>query len=250
MVRNASLRRLYVDHTLSNAQRVPLSQDQAHYLFNVMRMAVGDAVVLFNGSDGEWQATIAEAGKKGGVLICDAQTRPQTAPSDLWLMCAPIRKERMAFVVEKAVELGVSKIMPVQTEYTQGANRMRTDKLQATAIEAAEQCEGLSVPDVLELQKLKTALSNWDTNRKILHCDEPLAGSDAQTGLSKFARPAGPWAVLIGPEGGFSPAEKELLGSNLQDTIVPISLGPRILRAETAAVAALTLWQSTLGDWA
>ena len=165
-------------------------------------------------------------------------------------MCAPIRKERMAFVVEKAVELGVSKIMPVQTEYTQGANRMRTDKLQATAIEAAEQCEGLSVPDVLELQKLKTALSNWDTNRKILHCDETLAGSDAQTGLSKFARPAGPWAVLIGPEGGFSPAEKELLGSNLQDTIVPIGLGPRILRAETAAVAALTLWQSTLGDWA
>ena len=250
MVRNASLRRLYVDHTLSNAQRVPLSQDQAHYLFNVMRMTAGDTVVLFNGSDGEWQATIAEARKKGGVLICDTQTRPQTAPPDLWLMCAPIRKERMAFVVEKAVELGVSKIMPVQTEYTQGANRMRTDKLQATAIEAAEQCEGLSVPDVLELQKLKTALSNWDTNRKILHCDESLAGTSAQTGLSKFTRPAGPWAILIGPEGGFSPAEKELLGSSLQNTIVPIGLGPRILRAETAAVAALTLWQSTLGDWA
>jgi len=250
MVRNASLRRLYVDHPLSAAQRVPLSRDQAHYLFNVMRMAVGDEVVLFNGADGEWQASVAEAGKKGGVLTCDQQTRPQTMPPDLWLLCAPIRKERMAFVVEKAVELGVSKIVPVQTEFTQGANRLRQDKLQATALEAAEQCEALYVPDVLEVQKLKTVLSGWDSTRKIMHCDEGMAGVNGQAGLAQFTRPAGPWAILIGPEGGFSPDERSYLADTLQNTIVPIGLGPRILRAETAAVAAMTLWQATLGDWA
>ena len=244
------MRRLYVEHPLSPAQRVPLSRDQAHYLFNVMRMAVGDTVILFNGADGEWQASIAETGKKGGVLVCDTQTRPQTSPPDLWLLCAPIRKERMTFAVEKAVELGVSKIIPVQTDFTQGANRVRQDKLQATAIEAAEQCERLSIPKVTDVQKLNTLLSHWDAPRKILHCDEGMADVTNQTGLSQFSRPAGPWAVLIGPEGGFSPAEKEYFGTVSKDTIVPIGLGPRISRAETAAVAALTLWQSTLGDWA
>jgi len=197
MVRNASLRRLYVDHPLSPAQRVPLSRDQAHYLFNVMRMAVGDDVVLFNGADGEWQARVIDAGKKAGVLECTTQTRQQSMPSDLWLLCAPIRKERMAFV-----------------------------------------------------QKLKPLLSNWNTERMILHCDEDMANSNNQTGLSNFQRPPGPWAILVGPEGGFSPAEKSHLSTSLENTIVPIGLGPRILRAETAAVAALTLWQVTLGDWA
>ncbi len=249
MVRNASLRRLYVDHPLSAAQRVPLSRDQAHYLFNVMRMTVGDSVIVFNGADGEWQASVSEAGKKGGVLVCDQQTRVQSTPPDLWLLCAPIRKERMAFMVEKAVELGVSKIVPVQTEFTQGANRVRQDKLQATATEAAEQCEALYVPQVLDVQKLKTVLSQWDAERMILHCDEDMADAQAHNGLSQFTRPAGPWAILIGPEGGFSPDEKASLTNDHQGTILSIGLGPRILRAETAAVAAMTLWQATLGDW-
>ncbi len=249
MVRNASLRRLYVDHPLSAAQRVPLSRDQAHYLFNVMRLSAGDQVIVFNGTDGEWLADVAEAGKKGGVLACATQTRPQTTPPDLWLLCAPIRKERMAFVVEKAVELGVSKIVPVQTEYTQGANRVRQDKLQATAIEAAEQCEALSVPQVLEVQKLKSALASWPTDRKILHCDESLSLKQGHSALTQFSRPAGPWAILIGPEGGFSTTETDHLRTALPDTIVPIGLGPRILRAETAAIAAMTLWQAHLGDW-
>lgn len=235
--------RLYVEHPLSPAQRVPLSRDQAHYLFGVMRLSLGEDVLVFNGADGEWRTQVAEAGKKGGVLTCVTQTQPQENPPDLWLLIAPIRKERMAFAVEKAVELGVSRIVPVQTDFTQDAKRLRIDKLQATAVEAAEQCEATYVPTLAPLQKLAPLLSAWDPARTIMFCDE---SKRTGTGLPAHLGD-GRAAILIGPEGGFSPAERDQLHSHSQAT--PVSLGPRILRAETAAVVALTLWQSQFGDW-
>ncbi|MFG5383954.1 16S rRNA (uracil(1498)-N(3))-methyltransferase [Yoonia sp. R2-816] len=238
----ASKVRLFVDHPLGEGQSVPLSREQAHYLFGVMRLPVGAVLSLINGKDGEWDAEVAEAGKKGGVLVCRAQTQALQMPPDLWLLFAPIRKERTAFIVEKAVEMGAARIMPVQTAFTQNADRIRQDKLQAHAVEAAEQCGGTFVPPVDGLAKLDRVLSDWPEGRQLMFCDELLIG-DA------VALPAipGPWAILIGPEGGFSDAERDRLRS--LPFAHPISLGPRILRADTAAVAALTVWQQALGDW-
>ena len=237
--------RLFVEHALGAGQPVPLTHDQAHYLFGVMRLAVGAAVLLFNGRDGEWRADVAEAGKRGGILICGVQTKPLQMPPDLWLLFAPIKKARTDFIVEKAVEMGVSRIMPVQTQHTH-ADRIRQDKLQAHAMEAAEQCGATVVPQVAELAGLDRALAGWDAGRRILWCDEDLAaGSFALTG--GIADRGQPWAILIGPEGGFSLREQERLRG--MACVVPVSLGPRILRADTAAVAALTLWQAALGDW-
>ncbi|MFD1912710.1 16S rRNA (uracil(1498)-N(3))-methyltransferase [Halodurantibacterium flavum] len=234
--------RLFVDHPLSAGQSVPLSRDQAHYLFAVMRLGAGAPVALFNGRDGEWLAEVAEAGKRGGVLVCSAQTRPLQPPPDLWLMFAPIKKARTDFIVEKATELGAARIIPVQTAHT-NSERIRQDRLQAHAVEAAEQCGGTFVPEVAGLQPLDRVLSGWDSTRRILWCDEALAGPH-QT-LSDAAQ--GPYAILIGPEGGFSEGERARLGG--LPFVTPVALGPRILRADTAAVAALTLWQAHLGDW-
>ena len=242
MARNPPRVRLYVDHPLEARERVTLSRDQAHYLFGVMRLGAGDLVFLFNGQDGEWRAQVVEAGKKGGVLDCIERTRPLQAPPDLWLVFAPIRKERAAFIVEKATELGAARIVPVQTAFTQGSNRVRQDKLQAHAVEAAEQCEGTFVPEVSEMVKFDALLRDWDPTRRILFCDERRVG-DAVT----LPDAGGPWAIFIGPEGGFSQDEHARLSG--MACAHAISLGPRILRADTAAVAALTLWQSALGDW-
>ena len=235
--------RLFVEHPLGPGQPVPLTTDQAHYLFGVMRLAVGAAVLLFNGSDGEWRAEVAGAGKRGGILVCSVQTKSLQMLCDLWLMFAPIRKARTDFIVEKAVELGVARIMPVQTQHTH-ADRIRQDRLQAHAMEAAEQCGATMVPQVADLAALDRVLAGWDSARRILWCDEGLAR--APTALSSGARGL-PWAILIGPEGGFSDREQSKLRA--MDCVVPLSLGPRILRADTAAVAALTLWQAKLGDW-
>ena len=235
--------RLFVEHTLGAGQPVPLTHDQAHYLFGVMRLGVGASVLLFNGCDGEWRADVAEAGKRGGILICIMQTKPLQMPPDLWLLFAPIKKARTDFIVEKAVELGVARIMPVQTQHTH-ADRIRQDKLQAHAMEAAEQCGATVVPQVAELVGLEKVLTGWQAKRRILWCDEGLAGLPSALGQSARGQP---WAILIGPEGGFSDREQERLRA--MDCVVPISLGPRILRADTAAVAALTLWQAALGDW-
>ena len=236
--------RLYVEHPLGPGQPVPLAGDQAHYLFNVMRLGPGAAVVLFNGRDGEWRAEVATVGKRGGGLICLAQTRPLQMPPDLWLLFAPIKKARTDFIVEKATEMGVARIVPVQTAHT-NSERIRQDRLQAHAVEAAEQCGGTYVPAVTELMALDRVLADWPQDRRILWCDEALLGARAAL-LRDGVR--GPWAILIGPEGGFSEAERGRLGAMPQ--VVPASLGPRILRADTAAVAALTLWQAVLGDWA
>lgn len=238
----ASKVRLYVDHPLGEGQTVPLTREQAHYLFGVMRLDTGAVLSLINSRDGEWDAQIAQAGKKGGILQCQTQTRPLQAPPDLWLLFAPIRKERTAFIVEKAVEMGTARILPVQTAYTQSANRIRQDKLQAHAIEASEQCGGTFVPPVDDLVKLDRLLADWPADRQLMFCDELLIGDPV--GLPDMP---GPWAILIGPEGGFSTAEREKLRA--LRFAHPVSLGPRILRADTAAVAALTLWQQALGDW-
>ncbi|WP_170448582.1 16S rRNA (uracil(1498)-N(3))-methyltransferase [Ruegeria arenilitoris] len=235
--------RLYVDHPLGAGQSVPLTREQAHYLFGVMRLAVGGQVGLFNGRDGEWLAEVAESGKRGGVLSCLEQTRPLQLPPDLWLLFAPIKKARTDFIVEKAAEMGAAKIMPVQTAFT-NSERIRQDRLQAHAVEAAEQCGGTFVPEVCDLQRLDKLLDNWPYGRQLMFCDEVEAGSALRLAAQDKGRP---WAILIGPEGGFSDAERQRL-KDLPCTHV-VSLGPRILRADTAAVAAMTLWQQTLGDW-
>lgn len=233
--------RLFVDHPLGEAQSVPVSRDHANYLFNVMRLKVGAQVALFNGADGEWRAEVVVAGKRGGVLMCAEQTAPQVMPPDLWLLFAPIKKARTDFIVEKAAELGVARICPVQTERT-NADRIRQDKLQAHAMEAAEQCGGTFVPPVDEIRPLGRVLGAWDKSRAVVFADE------GDVGQAVGALPDGPAAILIGPEGGFSAVERERLRG--LPFVTTISLGPRILRADTAAVAALTLWQMAKGDWA
>lgn len=233
--------RLYVDQPLAPGQAVALSQDQAHYLTGVMRLAEGAAILLFNGKDGEWRATLAQAGKRNAIALCDAQTKPLHLPPDLWLLFAPIKKARTDFIVEKAVELGVSRILPVQTRHT-NSDRIRQDRLQAHAIEAAEQCGATSVPEVADLTQLDKLLAQWPTDRRLYWCDETALGQPATITPTE-----GPAAILIGPEGGFSADEAAKLRG--KPHVTPISLGPRILRADTAAVAALTLWQAACGDW-
>jgi 16S rRNA (uracil1498-N3)-methyltransferase len=235
--------RLYVDQALAQGQAVAVNADQAHYLFNVMRLARGAAVSLFNGCDGEWRAEVAEAGKRGGILICTEQTAPLRLPPDLWLAFAPIKKARTDFIVEKATELGAARIIPVQTRHT-NAERIRQDRLQAHALEAAEQCGATSVPEVSDLTSLDKFLTTFPTERKLLWCDEAMVGQAPALSGSRGEK----WAILIGPEGGFSADEQQRLRALPQ--IHPTALGPRILRADTAAVAALTLWQAALGDWA
>jgi 16S rRNA (uracil1498-N3)-methyltransferase len=234
--------RLHIDHPLTAGERVTLSRDQAHYLFGVMRLGAGDDVLLFNGRDGEWRAGVLESFKRGGVLECLEHTAAQRMPPDVWMVFAPIRKERTSFIVEKAVELGAARIVPIQTEYTQDAKRARQDKLQAHALEATEQCGATFVPPVDAVQKFGKMLDGWDPARRILFCDETMAGKSPTVPTDP-----GPWAIFIGPEGGFSPSEAARLRE--MENTHPISLGPRILRADTAAVAALTLWQTVLGDW-
>jgi 16S rRNA (uracil1498-N3)-methyltransferase len=235
--------RLYVDQALALGQPVAVLPEQANYLFNVMRLTAGAQVLLFNGRDGEWSAQVTQAGKRGGILLPQTQTAPLRLPPDLWLLFAPIKKARTDFIVEKAVELGVARVQPVQTRHT-NSERVRQDRLQAHAIEAAEQCGASFVPEVCDLISLEKLLAQWPTDRRILWCDESLIG--AATALVE--EPAGQaWAILIGPEGGFSLDEQKRLRAMPQ--VLPVSLGPRILRADTAAVAAITLWQAQLGDW-
>ena len=232
--------RLYVDQPLAAGQPVAVGDAQANYLFNVMRLSVGATVKLFNGQDGEWLASVEHAGKRQGILRCTTQSAALMPPPDLWLVFAPIKKARTDFIVEKAVEMGAARILPVQTRFTN--ERIREDKLRAHAIEAAEQCQATYVPPVDDLIPLDKLLATWNPTRRMLWADEGLQGRAAL-----LQAPPGPWAILIGPEGGFSPEERTKLRA--LPFVTPISLGPRILRADTAAVAALTLWQTALGDW-
>ncbi|RGP36751.1 16S rRNA (uracil(1498)-N(3))-methyltransferase [Pseudotabrizicola alkalilacus] len=234
--------RLYVDQPLGAGQAVAVGPEQATYLFAVMRLPVGAAVLLFNGRDGEWLARVVDAGKRRGALLCEAQTKALQLPPDLWLLFSPVRKERTHFIVEKAVELGVARLVPVTTRFTQ-SERWRQDKHLAHAIEAAEQCGATFVPEVGEVQPLERVVADWPADRALLWADEALAG---RSGVGAIPV-GGPAAILVGPEGGFSDEEKARLRG--LPFVRPISLGPRILRAETAAVAALVLWQAAAGDW-
>ncbi|WP_238941241.1 16S rRNA (uracil(1498)-N(3))-methyltransferase [Jannaschia sp. Os4] len=239
--------RLHVTGPLGPGQRVETSPAQGHYLANVMRLGPGDAVEVFDGRSGGWRAEIETAGKRGAALVCAAPVRAQRDPPDVWLCFAPVKKARTDFIVEKAVELGASRIVPVLTRFT-NSERVRVDRLQAHAVEAAEQCGGTFVPAVAEPVRLDRLLDAWD-DRALVFADETLSADPdwAGSGREAAALPPAPAAILIGPEGGFSPEERNRLRAMKQAW--PIALGPRILRADTAAVAALALWQAAQGDW-
>ena len=243
MSREAGKIRLHLVADLSENVDIALERSQAHYLFGVMRLGVGATVSVFNGRDGEWLAEVVEAGKRGGLLRAMHQTRAQSVPPDLWLAFAPIKKARTDFIAEKACEMGCRRLVPVFTAFT-NSERVNTERLAAHCVEAAEQCGLVTVPEVCAPRPLQGFLSDLGA-RRVMFCDESGAGAPAASVLAEAGR--GPWAVLIGPEGGFAPQEAERLRA--METAYPVSLGPRILRADTAAVAALALWQSVLGDW-
>jgi 16S rRNA (uracil1498-N3)-methyltransferase len=209
-----------------------------------MRRGAGDEVACFNGADGEWRCVVEQVGKRAVILRAVAQERPQAAGPHLVLIVALVKRGRLETIVEKAAELGAAAVQPVVTERT-NADHTREDRLRTIAIEAAEQTGRLDVPEIRTPLKLDKLLSGWEPGRRLLFCDE---AGDAKPVLEALAgQPAGPWAILIGPEGGFAPAERERLRA--LDYAVPATLGPRILRADTAAISALTLWQAALGDW-
>ncbi len=239
--------RLYVEAPLAAGQAVVLAAAQSHYLKNVMRTAAGAAVRLFNGRDGEWLATIESLGKKGAALAVTARTRRQQPEPDLWLCFAPIKKARIDFVAQKACEMGVSALQPVMTRHTQ-VTRVNTERLRANAIEAAEQCARLSVPDVFPPRKLDDLVAGWPAGRHILLLDETQTGIPIVDTLRRRGNARGrPWAVFVGPEGGYAPEELDLL--RRLPNVTPVGLGGRLLRADTAAIAALACWQAVLGDW-
>ena len=251
--------RLHVEDDLREGLSLAATEAQARYLLTVMRRTPGDDVLLFNGRDGEWRARIDAAGKRGCTLTPLTQTRPQAFGPDLDLVIALVKRAPLELIVEKATELGVRRIVPVTTRRT-NAGHTNVDRLHAIVVEAAEQTGRLDPPSVHEPQPLDRLLASWEAGRRLMFCDE--GGDDPSDpfwgGANGRARPAlaalrteapgAPWAVLIGPEGGFAPEEQATLRGLAFAT--PVSLGPRILRADTAAIAALTLWQSALGDWA
>lgn len=243
--------RLYVDAPLAAGATVAASAEQHHYLRNVMRTPAGAAVRLFNGRDGEWLATVEPLGKKGAALAVTAQTRRQAPEPDLWLCFAPVKKARIDFVAQKASELGVSALQPVITRHTQVA-RVNEARLRANAVEAAEQCARLTVPAVFPPRKLDALIGDWPANRRILLLDETQPGIPIVDTLRRYSKACGeargrPWAVFVGPEGGYAPEELDLL--RRLANVTPVGLGGRLLRADTAAVAALACWQAVLGDW-
>lgn len=235
--------RLYLDAPLAPGAEIALGRDASTYLFAVMRLGEGALCRVFNGRDGEWRAEVAQANKRGGRLRTLEQLRLPAAPPDLWLLFAPIKKARTDFIVEKAAELGCRRILPVTTARTQ-SERVNVERLQAHAIEAAEQCELVFAPEVAEPARLDAVLADWEPGRRLLFCDERREAP----ALSEAARSApAPAAILVGPEGGFTEEEAALL--RRQSFVASASLGPRILRADTAAAAALAIWQDVCGDW-
>jgi 16S rRNA (uracil1498-N3)-methyltransferase len=235
--------RLHVQGDLAPGLAVAPTLDQSRYLTQVMRLKAGDELLVFNGRDGEWRVSVAEVLKKGVILRAEAQTRPQAFGPDLELIVAVVKKARVETIVEKAAELGAKRVRLALTHRT-NAERLRLDRLDAIAEEAAEQTGRLDVPVIDDPVKLEAILDSWEDGRRLMFCDE-TGGAPAMSALTQAGD--GKWAILIGPEGGFSPEEGERLRALPFTTAV--SLGPRILRADTAAIAAMTLWQAAVGDW-
>ncbi|MBO38061.1 MAG: 16S rRNA (uracil(1498)-N(3))-methyltransferase [Rhodospirillaceae bacterium] len=240
--------RLFIDQPFSANRSISFSEAQAHYLKNVLRMRFGDPVHLFNGRDGEWRSVIDRMSRRRCSAVLKGQVYEQKHEPDLWLIFAPVKRARIDFIAAKATELGVSRLVPVFTEFTD-VRRVNTQRLRANAVEAAEQCGRLSVPKVNEPENLSSIIENWLGDRALLYCDE--TGKGTRVGdylkLAKTESRTAPTAILIGPEGGFSSSELDLLEE--KNNFTAIDLGPRTLRADTAAIAALSCWLSVLGDW-
>lgn len=239
------MQRLYIDHPLMDGAEVSLDKAQSNYLINVLRMKPGDPLLVFNGRDGEWQAALTNPSKKVASLTISERLRPQPSVPTLDYLFAPLKQARLDYMVQKAVEMGAGRLRPVLTDHTQ-VNRINLDRMRANVIEAAEQCGILTIPEVLEPLKLQDVLTSFPSdNRHLIFCDEENLGDDPAHILRQIE--AKHFAILIGPEGGFSQSERTFLRSHTFVTSIP--LGPRILRADTAAVAALSLYQATIGDW-
>ena len=243
-VRDFSSQRLFLEADLAKGVTIAASAEQSNYLRNVLRLASGARLLVFNGRDGEWEATLGHDGRKGASLAIGAQIRVQSDAQDVWYLFAPLKRARLDYMVQKAVEMGAGRLVPVLTQHTV-AERVSLERMRANVIEAAEQCGVLAVPEVAEPQRLSPVLECWDGRRRLIFCDESAAVADPIAALRALT--AGPVAVLVGPEGGFSEAERVAILA--LSVAVPISLGPRIMRADTAAVAVLTLVNACLGDW-
>ncbi len=237
------MQRLYIDQPLALDAMVEPTSAQTHYLLNVLRMGEGTRVLIFNGRDGEWRARLTVS-KKRVILTPLEITRPQPAKSDLHFLFAPLKVGRMDYLVQKAVEMGAGVLQPVMTQHVQGKIG-NLEKIRANALEAAEQCGILSLPEVHEPVRLGALLENWRKERALIYCDEGESGQNPVPILSGIQKKR--LALLVGPEGGFSDEERKLLRG--LDFVTPIPLGPRILRADTAAVAALAVVQAVIGDW-
>lgn len=234
--------RLFVDDLLRESAEIALPREQGHYLTGVLRLAGGDPVRAFNGRDGEWLAYLAVT-KKSVAARVEKKLSAAAPPPDIDYLFAPLKHARLDYVVQKATELGARRLRPVVTARTV-AERVNMDRMRANVVEAAEQCNLVFVPEVCALEKLEKVLSRWEKGRALVYCDETASIANPLRALQNLQTPA---AVLIGPEGGFTGDEKALLKSC--DFVTAISLGPRIMRADTAAVAALTLVQAVVGDW-
>jgi 16S rRNA (uracil1498-N3)-methyltransferase len=236
--------RLFVAADLREGASVACTPAQANYLRNVLRLQPGDAILVFNGRDGEWRAEVADAGKRATALALRERMRAQDSGPDIDYLFAPLKRARLDYMVEKATEMGVARLRPVLTRRTT-PDRVNLDRLRVHAVEAAEQCGILRIPELHEPEKLERVIAGWDAARPLIFCDEDSEEPSPSAALARLQ--PGALAVLIGPEGGFDTAERELLSS--QPFVTRISLGPRILRADTAAVAALALVNAALGDW-
>jgi 16S rRNA (uracil1498-N3)-methyltransferase len=241
---NYKMQRLFVPHDLAAGAAIELGPEQSHYLANVLRMAEGTELLLFNGRDGEWLARVAAKTKKAVRLEAIEHTRPQPAAPDLLYCFAPLKVGRLDYLVQKAVEMGAGVLQPVITQHTQLA-KIGIERLQANVIEAAEQCGVLAVPEVRVAMKFDRLLAGWDKERRLVFCDESAETNNPLPALQRVTEKK--LALLVGPEGGFSEDERRQLRALPFVTAIP--LGPRILRADTAAVAALAVIQATIGDW-
>jgi 16S rRNA (uracil1498-N3)-methyltransferase len=238
--------RLFVDAPLAEGARVPLERPQANYLLNVLRRRAGENVLVFNGRDGEWRATLSAEGRKSAELQAVRQTRAQTPLSDLVYLFAPLKHARLDYMVQKAVEMGAGALKPVFTARTQ-ASRVNLERMRANAVEAAEQCGILAVPAVLPDEPFAAALKALEEERILVFCDENAPLANPIQALEQVRNIGAKFAVMVGPEGGFTEEERALVLGRRQT--VRVSLGPRVLRADTAAVAVLALLEATLGDW-